>query len=135
MTEQNRVKVAISNGLELVEQGKHEAALKLLDESIAEAVRENNVPWIRTLCHHPAIVSRFTENLASAKCYYEQSLNSDPENARALYGLATVALDQGEPSIAKQYALRCRTAILESDDELVRVLLDLVVKHWPDLAK
>jgi len=135
MTEQNRVKVAISNGLELVEQGKHEAALKLLDESIAEAVRENNVPWIRTLCHHAAIVSRFTENLASAKCYYEQSLNSDPENARALYGLATVALDQGEPDIAKQYAIRCRTAILQSDDELVRMLLDLVVKHWPDLAK
>lgn len=135
MTEQNRVKVAISNSLELVEQGKHEAALKLLDESIAEAVRENNVPWIRTLCHHAAIVSRFTENLASAKRYYEQSLNSDPENARALYGLATVALDQGEPDIAKQYAIRCRTAILQSDDELVRMLLDLVVKHWPDLAK
>ncbi len=104
--------------------------------SIAEAKRENNVSWIRTLCHHAAIVSRFTENLGSAKHYYEESLASDHENAKALYGLATVALDQGELEIAKQYAKRCHTALLQYDEGLLKQgLLDLLMKQWPDTAE
>ena len=97
---------------------------------------DHKVSWIRTLCHHAAIVSRFTKNFASAQHYYEESLAADPENARALYGLATVALDQGQLEIAKQYATRCRTATLWSDDEILKQgLLDLLVKHWPDIAE
>lgn len=135
MTEENRFKIAITSSLKLVESGEHEEALKLLDDSIAEAKRDHNVPWIRTLCHHAAIVSRFTENLTSARRYYEESLTSDPENPRALYGLATVALDEGELEIAKQYATRCHAAILRCDDEVLKQgLLDLLVKHWPDIA-
>lgn len=135
MTEENRFKIAITSSLKLVENGELEEALKLLDDSIAEAKRDHNVPWIRTLCHHAAIVSRFTENLTSARRYYEESLTSDPENPRALYGLATGALDQGELEIAKQYATRCHAAMLRCDDEVLKQgLLDLLVKHWPDIA-
>jgi len=113
-----------------VERGEHGKALKLLDDSIAEAKRDHDVSWIRTLCHHAALVSRFNENLTSAQHYYEESLASDPENARALYGLAAVALDQGQLEIAKQYATRCHTAILQCDDEILKQgLLDLMVKH------
>ena len=136
MAEENRFRVAITSSLDLVESGEHGQALKLLDDSIAEAKRANNVLWIRTLCHHAATVSRFTDNLASAQHYYEESLASDPENARALYGLATVALDQGQLEIAKHYATRCHTAILRCDDEILKQgLLDLLVKHWPDITK
>src|SRR6266478_2160966 len=136
MAEENRFRVAITSSLNLVERGDHGEALKLLDDSIAEAKRDHKVSWVRTLCQHAAIVSRFTKNLASAQHYYEESLAADPENARALYGLATVALDQGQLEIAKQYATRCRTAILWSDDEILKQgLLDLLVKHWPDIAE
>jgi Tfp pilus assembly protein PilF len=136
MAEENRFRIAITSSLSLVERGEHGEALKLLDDSIAEAKRDQNVSWIRKLCHHAAIVSRFTENLASAQHYYEESLASDPENARALYGLATVALDQGQLETAKQYATRCHTAILRCDDEVLKQgLLDLLVKHWPDIAE
>jgi Tfp pilus assembly protein PilF len=135
MTEENRFKIAITSSLKLVENGEHEEALKLLDDSIAEAKQDHNVPWIRTLCHHAAIVSRFTENLTSARRYYEESLTSDPENPRALYGLAAVALDQGELELAKQYATRCHAAILRCEDEVLKQgLLDLLVKHWPDIT-
>lgn len=85
MAGENQFRVAITSSLELVERGEHAEALKLLDESIAAAKREHDVPLIRTLCHHAAIVSRFTENLASAQHYHEESLAADPENARALY--------------------------------------------------
>jgi tetratricopeptide (TPR) repeat protein len=137
MVEENRFRVAITGSLKLVEQGEHAEALNLLDGAIAEAKRDQNVSWIRTLCHHAAIVSRFTENLTAAQHYYEESLASDPENARALYGLATVALDQGRLEIAKQYAKRSHTAILRLDDDdvLKQGYLDLLLKHWPDIAE
>ena len=137
MTEENRFRLAITGSLKLVEQGEHAEALKLLDDAIAEAQRDQNGPWIRTLCHHAAIVSRFTENLTATQHYFEESLASDPENARALYGLARVTLDQGHLEIAKQYAKRSHTAILQRDDDevLKQGLLDLLRKHWPDIAE
>ena len=137
MTEENRFKVAMTGSLKLVGRGEHAEALKLLDEAIAEAKRDQNVSWIRTLCHHAAIVSRFTENLTAAQHYYEESLASDPENAKALYGLATVALDHGHLGTAEQYAKRSHTAILRRDDDdvLKQGLLDLLLKHWPDIAE
>lgn len=136
MTEENRFRKAITESLKLVERGEHSEALKLLDEAIAQAKRDEYGSWVRTLCHHAAIVSRFAEDLTSAQHYYEESLVSNPENAGALYGLATVALDQGHLEQAEQYAKRCHTAILRSDDDevLKQGLLDLLLKQWPDIA-
>ena len=49
IAEENRFRVAITNILNLVERGEHGKALKLLDDSIAEAKRDHDVSWIRTL--------------------------------------------------------------------------------------
>jgi len=136
MSAENPFRVAITSSLDLVERGEHENALRLLDASIAEAKRSCDVLWIRTLCHHAAIVSRFTQNLTAAQNYYQESLAADPENARALYGLATINLDQGELEIARQYAARCYIAVMRCGDEVLKQgLLDLLLKHWPDIAE
>ena len=131
----NRFKDAMTNSLARVERGEHDDALKLLDEAIAEAIRDDDIRWIRTLCHHAANLSRFNGNWASVKRWYEQSLASDPENARALYGLAAVALNENDATTARRYATRCYASILRSDDEILKVgLLDLIAKNWPDLV-
>ena len=136
MTLNNRLKDAITGSLVLFERGDHAEALKVLDEATVEAIREGDVRWIRTLCHHAAIMSRSIENWASAKHYYEQPLASDPENARALYGLAAIALDESDPVTARQYATRCHASIVGTDDEILKVgLLDLIAKKWPDLVE
>jgi Tfp pilus assembly protein PilF len=135
MSAHDRFKDAMTNSLALAERGEHVDALKLLDEAIAEAIREHDVSWIRTLCHHAAIESRFAENWASAKRYYEQSLASDPENASDLYGLAAVALDEGDAVTARQYATRCHTSLLQTDEGILKHgLLDLIAKNWSDLV-
>jgi Tfp pilus assembly protein PilF len=136
MTTNNRFKNAITSSVELEERGEHAAAMGRLDQVIAEAVTHGEIRWIRTLCHDAAIMCRFRENWASARDYYEQSLASDPENARALYGLAAIALDEGDPVTAREYAARCHTAILETEDEILKqALLDLIAKEWPDLVR
>jgi tetratricopeptide (TPR) repeat protein len=134
MTTNKRFRDAITKSIELEKLGERGPALEILDHAIAEAIGDDDGPWIRTLCHHAAILSRSTEDLPLAKRYYEQSLASDPENARALYGLAAVALDEGDAATARQYAIRCHTALLRSDDEILKVaLFDLISKNWPDL--
>jgi|SRR5438477_4997115 len=136
MTTDNRFRDVITKSVELEKRGEHAPAMELLDEAIAGAIADGDVRWIRTLCHHASIISRFTENRASAKRYYEQSLAADPENARALYGLASIALDEGDPVTARQYATRCRTSVFRSDDEILKQgLLDLLAKNWPELAE
>ena len=136
MTTNNEFKDVISKSVELEKRGGHASAMELLEETIAEAVRNGDVRWIRVLCHHAAIMCRFHENWEAAKRYYQQSLVSDPENGRALYGLAAVALDQGDPVTARQYAARCHASIVRTDDEILKTgLLDLIAKNWPDLAE
>jgi Tfp pilus assembly protein PilF len=136
MTTNNRFRDAISKSVELEKRGEHAPAVELSDEAIAGAIRDGDVRWIRTLCHHAAIMSRSAEDRASAKRYYEQSLASDPENARALYGLAAIALHESDPVTARQYATRCHMSMLRSDDEILKAsLLDLIEKNWPDLAE
>jgi len=57
--EPDRFRKAMTDSARLVQQDEHERALKLLDESMAEAVREQQDSWVRTLCHHAAVVSNF----------------------------------------------------------------------------
>ena len=136
MTTDNRFRGVITKSVELEKRGEHAPPMELLDEAIAAAIADGDVRRIRTLCHHAAIISRFTENRASARQYYEQSLAADPENARALYGLASIALDEGDPVTARQYATRCRTSVFRSDDEILKQgLLDLIAMNWPELAE
>jgi hypothetical protein len=55
----------------------------------------------------------------------------------ALYGLARVSLEQGDPGVAKEYAARCHEVILHGGDEFEVVrqgLLDLTAKQWPEIA-
>jgi len=121
---------------DLLERDEHQEALKLLDESIAEAIQQRQISWIHILCHHAAVISNFMGDLQLEKHYYEQSLASNAENPMALYGLAKIAREQGELEIARQYAERCHKAIVEGDDEIVKAgLLDLVVMHWPELGQ
>jgi tetratricopeptide (TPR) repeat protein len=102
---------AISSSARLLLEDKYPEALKVLDKAIAEAIRERQTLWIPTLCHVAANASYFMGDLQLRKDYYEQSLASAPENPRALYGLAKVAREQGQPEIARQYAVRCHKAI------------------------
>jgi tetratricopeptide (TPR) repeat protein len=130
----NRLREVMTASTVLMQQDEHQKALELLDQAIAEAIRDQ-APWVSTLCHHAAVIADFAGSLERQKDCYEQSLGSNPENARALYGLAKIADEQGKTEIAKQFAIRCHKAITEGKDEIVKAgLLDLLLARWPELA-
>jgi tetratricopeptide (TPR) repeat protein len=87
-------RTAISVSTKLMRQDKQEA-LRLLDDAIAMAASENENQLALALTHHAANISRFLGDLPRVKHYYQESLKFNPENPRALSGLADVAKKRG----------------------------------------
>jgi Tfp pilus assembly protein PilF len=134
MSELEQLRLAINGSSEHWKAGEHEKAMKLLDDAITTAIKENNGSSIRALSHHAAVMANSVGDLRRVRHYYEQSLLYNPENPKALYGLARVSAEEGKPELAKRYATRCHEAVLRSDDEVDRGLLELIVKQWPELG-
>ena len=126
---------AMSSSARLTQQGDNEEALRLLDGAIARAISENENRWVLTLSHHAAVISNFLGNWSQVKHYYEKSLAFNPENPRALSGLADVAKEQGELELAKQYAARCYKALIGGDDFLKKERLETLLKKWPEVSR
>lgn len=130
-----RYRDVISASTKLMQQDENEEALRLLDGAIAMAISENEARWVLTLSHHAAVISNFLGSLSRVKHYYEKSLTLNPENPRALAGLADVAKEQGELELAKEYATRCYRALIEGDDFLKKERLETLLKKWPEVAE
>jgi hypothetical protein len=131
-----RERNAIFGSLDLWRSGHQQEALRLMDEVIAEAIREGDHFGVFILIGHAALLNGAKRDLSLVKRYYEQYLTHSPENPRALYGLADVAMEDGQTEIAKQYAKRCHRAILQSDDDKIKQdLLDLVIERWPEISE
>jgi Tfp pilus assembly protein PilF len=81
------------------------------------------------------VLCRSVGDLRLVEHYYQQSLTHSPDDPIALYGLAEVALEQGDTDLAKQYAKRSYDATVQGNDEMAkRGLLDLIAMKWPDVA-
>lgn len=133
---QERINNALVDSLKLSASGQPQEALRLLDEVIAEAMREGEELWAFIFIDHAAVLSaRGQPDRSLRKRYYEQYLTYRPENPRALYGLADVAMEDGQTETAKLYAKRCHQALLETEDKIAKKdLFDLVLERWPELS-
>ena len=118
----------------LIQLKDNEGALRLLDDAIATAIGEQANRWVLILCQHAAVISKFLGNLPRVKHYYEKSLEFNPENGRALAGLADVAKKQGELASAKQYMARYYNAPEEDEDFLKKERLETLLKKWPEFS-
>jgi tetratricopeptide (TPR) repeat protein len=131
----HRYRDTMSSSVKLAQQGDNEGALRLLDGAIAIAISEKENRWVLTLSDHAAVISNFLGNWSQVKHYYEKSLAFNPENPRALSGLADVAKEQGELDLAKEYAARCYKALIEGDDFSKKERLETLLKKWPEVSQ
>jgi tetratricopeptide (TPR) repeat protein len=109
-------------------------ALRVLDDALATAARERQNQWVLTLSHRAANIARFLGDWPRVKHYYQQSLEFNPENPRALSGLADVAEAEGELEQAKEYAARCYKALIEGDNFLKKERLETLLHKWPEVG-
>ena len=131
-----RLHNALVDSSKLSGSGQQQAALRLMDEVIAEAINEGDELTALVAIDHTATLNGARRDRSLAKQYYEQFLTASPESPRVLYELANDAMENGQTEIAKEYAKRCHQAILRSDnDKIKNDLLALVLERWPELAK
>jgi Tfp pilus assembly protein PilF len=134
MTEIDRLKRAINDSSELSKAGDNKRALKLLDDSIAEAIRDKRDKWVCTLSRHAAVISDYMGDLHLAKGYYERALQHDPDNSITLCSLADLLRRLGEIGLAKQCAAKSYQLSTQRGNELDRTVIDLLLKTWPELG-
>src|SRR6266404_1815953 len=130
-----RYRDAMSASVKLSQQDRNQEALQILDEALVTAISENENQCVLTLSHHAAVISDFIGDLARVGDYYQKSLEFNPENPRALSGLADVAKAQGDLELAKNYAKRSYKALIQGDDFLRNERLELLLKKWPEVAE
>jgi hypothetical protein len=130
-----RLHNALMGSSKLSGSGQHEEALRLMDEVIAEAIKERDELTALVVIDHAALLNGVKPDRSLAKHYYERFLAYSPESPRVLYELADIAMEDGQIDVAKEYAKRCHQAILQSgSDKIKQDLLDLVLERWPEVA-
>ncbi len=134
MTEIDRIKRVVQESNEYSRTGENAKALKLLDESIAEAIRENDGRRVRVLSRHAAVISDHSGDLALVRRYCEQSLAYSPDDAFVRYSLADALLRQGQAEEGKQYAISSYKLSVQQGSERARSLVELILKRWPELS-
>jgi tetratricopeptide (TPR) repeat protein len=110
-------------------------ALQVLDEAIAAAKEEGEGTWVKSLARLAANISKWEGDLVSERRYSEEALAYAPENAMALYGLAEALRRQGEAEMARQLAAKCYEISMRDHTEFGRATIELISKHWPEIAK
>ena len=123
--------------LRLAGLGQHEEAVRLVDELISDAIKEGDETAAFIFIRHAAIVSMTgTLDYALMKRDFELYLTHYPENPRALYELADLAVKDGQADLARQYATRCYRSLLQSTDEKAKKdLFELVLERWPAVSE
>jgi hypothetical protein len=129
-----RMRAVMKQSLELSKSGEHTSAVEVLDEALADAVRNHRSRWIRLISRHAAVICRMTGDLAHARHYYETLLTDSPDDRFGLYGLADVICEEGDAERAKWWAAKSYAACLQGDDDMSRRLIELLLFRWPTLG-
>ncbi len=134
MTDLDGLRAVIADSVELGRLGENEKALNLLDTSIAEAIEEDRVPWIRVLCGHASVIANSMGDLSRARQYIEKCVAYDPDNPLPLYKLADVLLRQHEGDLAQKYAARSYKLSMQRGTALDRGIIESILKQWPEIG-
>jgi tetratricopeptide (TPR) repeat protein len=135
MAEIDLLKRVINDSSELTKRGENQAALRLLDDAIEEAVRDNRSLWVCTLSRHASAIASEMGDLRLVRRYREQCLIRDPDNPLALFSVADILRRQGEEDLARRYAAKAYRFSVNSQTELDRALIESLLKAWPDVQE
>lgn len=118
-------------------KNQNSEALKILDEWIAKAERENEIDWVDTLCGQASMVAGSMDDLRLVKLYCEKVLSHKGEStftwAMAHYRLADTMFRHSEIDLAKQHAAKSYALVAHAPGDEDRGLLELLVKNWPEI--
>jgi tetratricopeptide (TPR) repeat protein len=135
MSDLEQLKEIIRRSSELSKSGRNGEALSLLEESLKRAMRQREVQSTRILSQHAAVISDAIGDPERMTHFYELLLASSPDDPMALYGMATALRRRGETERAKEYATKSLKALRDSEPEMNRALIEMILDSWPEIKQ
>jgi tetratricopeptide (TPR) repeat protein len=118
--------------VELATEGKSREALKVVDDALADAKQDRKL-LVRSLCPVAIVLANEIGDLRRAKHYSEELLADDPNNALALYYLASALALEGRRAEARTYAARSYELSVALNDAQGRGLVELIENRFPEI--
>lgn len=138
MLDTSALGAAMLQSARLWSEDQNPEALKILDDWITRAERENEVAWIDILCGQASMIAGEMNDLPLVKQYCEKVLSHENETnlteAMAHYRLASAMFRHGEVDLAKQHAARSYALVAHATRGEERGLLELLAKCWPEIS-
>ena len=116
----------------LAGKGRNRAALKLIDDVIADPAEERD-KRIRLLAPLGVTIAYSMGDYATAKRYCETDLAQNPQSLVSLYGMAAYLDSMGEHEEARKYAKRCRQLAQEAPHQGNEGVVELLEKQFPGM--
>jgi hypothetical protein len=131
----HRGREALQESLTFSKAGHTHRALKIVDEAMADAIRDDRGTWVRILACHAAALAQSLGDTERQIQYEERALPFAQEHSFALYNFAQLLLKHGDVARAKRYATEAyrlsRAATTDADRDLVAAIL----KDWPGIPE
>jgi tetratricopeptide (TPR) repeat protein len=118
----------------LWDEGQHRAALKLLNDVMAQPGEDQGIR-VRCLSSLAQATAYLIGDFQLVRHYCQQRLAFDPEDCMALYSLANSYALQGDLAQARKYAARCYDICCGKDDVNHRELSQILLERFPDLKR
>jgi len=125
---------AMRQSLEFARKGQPEEALRVLDDSIAQANEEKRGMWVGTLCRHASVLVNAMGDIRREIQYAEQALPHADNERFALYNFAQLLLRGGDAARAERYAKKAHQLALAQGTEADGDLIAALRKQWPNLS-
>ncbi len=139
MLDESAMGAAILQSSRLWVEDQNPKALKILDEWIARAERENDTNWVDILCGQASMIAGQMDDLRLTKQYCEKVLSHTNEaaltTAMAHYRLAKSLFRHGEVDLAKQHAARSHALVAHQTTVEDSGMLELLVHCWPEIGE
>jgi hypothetical protein len=125
---------AMRQSLDLAKEGQPEEALRILDDTIAQATEEKRGMWVGTLSRHATVLAHALGDIRREIRYAEQALPHADDHRFACYNFAQLLLRGGEVTRAERYAREAHKLALAQGTEADRDLIAAIRLQWPNLS-
>ncbi len=126
-------RLAMQRTTDLLKGGQLNEVFPILDEAIAQAIKEKRSIWVRIFCRHGEVLAHARGDAEREVRYAEQALPYTTDYRFALYNLARILLRVGQTVRAESCATEAYKLAVAEKSDADRDLVAAILKQWPHL--
>jgi Tfp pilus assembly protein PilF len=120
--------------VDLIQRRETEQAFTDIDQTLNDALHDNQDLWVKTLCKHGAVMAHAAGDRDREIRYLKQALPYAKDRQFALYNLAELLLRDGQIGAAERYATEAYQMSVANETADNRELATAILKLWPSIA-